>query len=219
MWCSSAIAVCETPSTSQNQMSEWPFPIVQVCMIAPKGVNCGCENYVAPAGDVSASTDTSVVGIVANQSALTAAVASPPSLTSAAQNATGGTNGLQRACSQACQFLMSTCGVQAVLHAHAHMAVTITLPLATALLLSPHMWPCREPGRLVHAVCGARLRARHDAAGVRAGHPQAPVDQPIWQAQGASICHRPVVRGAEQQTQRILLHLTDAPAIEVRNTA
>jgi len=84
------------------------FSIVQVCMIAPKGVNCGCENYTAPAGAVTASTDTSVVGIVANQSALTAAVASSPALTSAAQNATGNANGLQRAHSQAWQHLIST---------------------------------------------------------------------------------------------------------------
>ena len=74
---------------------------LQVCMIAPKGLNCGCENYTAPAGDVTASTDTSVVGIVANQSALTAAVASPASLTGAAQDATGGAKGLQRAHCQA----------------------------------------------------------------------------------------------------------------------
>ena len=76
-------------------------------MIAPKGVNCGCENYTAPAGSVPASTDTSVVGIVANQSALAAAVASPASLTGTAQNATGSANGLQRAPSRAWQHLAS----------------------------------------------------------------------------------------------------------------
>ena len=71
-----------------------------MCNIAPKGLNCGCENYVAPGGAAEdASTDTSVVSIVANQSALSASVASPPSLVpEAALNVTGGADGLQRAC-------------------------------------------------------------------------------------------------------------------------
>ena len=76
---------------------------VQVCMIAPKGLNCGCEDYVVPAGAVIASTDTGIVGIVSNQSALTAAVASPPPLVGAVQNFTSGGTGLQRA--RSCPFL------------------------------------------------------------------------------------------------------------------